>query len=136
MMATIAIVAALVVMDVAAGDRVCADGKTYHASDGDTYWHCPSRTKNRIVQFDAPELRGKCSRERAMALAAREALQRHLDTGRVVAHPFRSSRGPDRYGRVLVAPTLDGRPLAEILESEGHGKYWDYEDRGRRPTWC
>lgn len=96
--------------------------------DGDTI-RAGGRTV-RIIGLDAPELRGRCPEEIALARRASARLAQLLD-GRAWLTP----RGRDRYGRVLaVVRDRAGRDVAQILISEGLAR--PYDGRGPRRTWC
>jgi len=98
------------------------------AVDGDTL-RCGAE-RVRIVGLDAPEMQGRCARERRLAVAARDRLQVLVRGGAEIRRQPR----PDRYGRTLaVVRDRDGRDVAAVLIAEGlarpHG-------RGRRASWC
>lgn len=85
----------------------------------------------RIRGIDAPELRGRCDREKAMAAAARM----HL-AGVVGAGPVRLRRiENDKYaGRILAdIVTDDGTDLREAMLRSGLAR--PYDGDGRDP-WC
>jgi endonuclease YncB( thermonuclease family) len=104
-----------------------AEAATCRIVDGDSL--VCDRQRVRVVGLDAPELRGRCAEERALARVARDRL-RTLTAGGMTLRP----QGRDRYGRTL-AVVLDarGRDVATILVAEGlarpnHGE--------RRRGWC
>lgn len=85
----------------------------------------------RIRGIDAPELRGKCDREKAMAEAARA----HL-AGIVAAGTVRLRRVEnDKYaGRILAdIVTDDGTDLREAMLASGLARPYD---GGGRDPWC
>ncbi|WP_332310943.1 thermonuclease family protein [Novosphingopyxis sp. YJ-S2-01] len=93
--------------------------------DGDTAW--VNGEKIRLANIDAPEIRGKCSSERALAIAARNRLATLLRPG------FQIHRtGTDRYGRTLARITVDGVDVGRVLVVEGLAREWT----SRREPWC
>lgn len=102
---------------------------TCRAVDGDTLACGQSRV--RLIGLDAPEMRGQCPHERAIALAARRRLQDLVAGG---VH-LQASRSRDRYHRRLaIAFDSRGRDIASIMIAEGHAR--PYDGRGRRLGWC
>lgn len=107
----------------AAAIAVCpASGSRHHCvHDGDTVWW--QGEKIRIADIDAPELTGKCPRERQLAIAARDRLVVLLN-----ARPVTIQRsGRDRYGRTLARINNVG----EQLIREGLATRWP-----QRRNWC
>jgi endonuclease YncB( thermonuclease family) len=97
--------------------------------DGDTVVTA-SGEKIRLMGFDAPETRGECPRERAMAREATALLQRLAGSGLDLER-----YGRDRYGRTLaVARTPAGQGVVETLI--GARLAHPYEGRGPRGGWC
>lgn len=101
--------------------------KVSHVYDGDTFtvglvwkwrlvkWRC------RIMHVDAPELRTKDEDERRRAIAARDFLAGVLPT-----RVFRMRvHGLDKYGRLLVDPSVRGKALSEHLMQGGHAVAYD-----------
>jgi len=88
-------------------------------------------TKIRLRDIDAPEMRGRCAEENAMARAARDALVAMLAAGRVSI----AQVGLDKYGgRVLAAASAShtGDVAAALLEAGLVRRY----SGGRRESWC
>lgn len=93
--------------------------------DGDTFW--TNGEKVRVADIDAPEIEGKCSYERNLALRSRDRLAQLLDA------PFSLQRqGRDRYGRTLAVVVVANRSVGDRLVSEGLARTWT----GRREPWC
>ncbi|SRR5215204_1195853 len=108
-------------------------------TDGDTFrgrvqlWHGQTlETAIRIVGIDTPEIRGKCAREKQLALKAQEALTILLK-GHTV---FLSHIKPDKFG---------GRYLATVQTSEGMNIGQElikqdfavsYNGQGAKHNWC
>ncbi len=99
------------------------------AVDGDTL-RC-GRERVRLVGLDAPELQGRCARERRLAVAARDRLNGIVLRGGIT---LQRQRRPDRYGRTLaVVRDRQGRDVAAVLIAEGLARPYA---RGRRGSWC
>ncbi len=102
------------------------DGDTVEMSCGDG----PS-TNVRLTGFDTPETwKPRCASERARGDAATRFLSRILRAAEQIDPRI---MGDDRYGRPLVALTLDGVPLAEIMIDAGLAVAYD---GGKRRSWC
>ncbi len=84
----------------------------------------------RLRGLDAPELRARCEREKALAERARQRLEQLVVPG------VRLDRiGRDRYGRTLAEVRDDaGRDVAQVMIGEGLAVA--YAGHGRRPGWC
>ncbi len=85
----------------------------------------------RVRGIDAPELRGRCDREKRQA---RDAAEQAADaTGAGTVTLFKVT--PDKYhGRVLADVTLaDGRDLASVLLTAGAARRYD---GAARRDWC
>ena len=97
--------------------------------DGDTIWLAGE--KIRLVNIDAPEVKGRCRAETQRAAAATRALARMLDR-----QPIRIVRqGQDRFGRTLAAVATSTGDAGARLVSNGLAVEW----HGRREpvsTWC
>jgi endonuclease YncB( thermonuclease family) len=108
-------------------------------SDGDS-GRLADGTKFRLHGVDAPETGStkwyagaKCEHERELGYAAKaEVLDLTRGKTLVVSHSY----GPDRYGRLVVDISLDGRDLAGRLVAAGTHKTWDYDGGDRKPDWC
>jgi len=89
------------------------------------------RVSIRLRGIDAPELKARCLREKALAIVARERLVELVGEGRV-----RLTRisGGKYFGRMLAqVETLDGVDVQKLLLREGLVRPY----RGRkRKTWC
>lgn len=97
--------------------------------DGDTVVTAGGE-KVRLMHFDAPELRGKCPRERELARQATVLLRRLSASGLNLER-----HGRDRYGRTLAAAsTPAGHNVADNLIRAGLA--YPYEGRGQRGGWC
>lgn len=88
-------------------------------------------TKVRLAGIDAPELRGRCARERRMARAARSFVVRKLAAGNVTLRDIRFGK---YAGRVLARViTAEGEDLGQALVAAGLARPYR---GGRRGGWC
>lgn len=108
------------------------------AYDGDTVYvtipELPPELQDvsvRLLNIDAPELRGACEAEKAAAREARDALRAMLRRAReVVICPI----GWDRWGgRIDATVWADGVDVGEQLARLGLVRPYD---GGRREPWC
>lgn len=109
---------------------VCGYGKRVNCVvDGDTFWL--DGEKIRIANIDAPEIRGRCDREKRMA---RNATLRLADL--LQNRPIRiAENGTDRFGRTLAIVRTDSGDVGAKLVAESLAVSW----HGRRQpaqTWC
>lgn len=88
-------------------------------------------TRVRLAGVDAPELKGPCARERAMARQARELVAALVGDGSVTLRDVRH----DKYGRRVAARVAnpDGVDLGDALLARGFVRA--YRGRDRHP-WC
>jgi len=111
--------------------------------DGDTI-HCLlqlqpetlrmfARIGVRLAGVDAPELKGKCEIEKALAKKALETLRSLLPSGSAI---FLTNVDSDKYTGRLVASiqTGLGKDVAEQMSAAGLVR--PYAGRGPRPDWC
>ncbi len=152
----LAALVALVVGGVApgalgAGDRLAGplSAQVVSVLDGDTLevrvhiWLGQElRTRVRLAGIDAPELKGKCDRERDLARRARAYLLARLDPAAAGAGAgagagavrLREVRYGKYAGRVLArVETLDGTDLGQELVAAGLARPYDGR---RRASWC
>lgn len=95
--------------------------------DADTGY--ASGHKWRLLEIDAPEMRGACPAETRLARQARDRLQALMDGGYRIRHDGQY----DRAGRRLVHVVLkDGRDAGDVLMSEGLAQPWPNEGN----VWC
>ena len=88
-------------------------------------------TSVRIAGIDTPEMKGKCAKETALAIEARNEVQRLLKDGSIVLSTIKL----EKYaGRVLAhATTLDGINNADHLIDKGLAR--PYAGK-KRAGWC
>ena len=141
-----------------AGDRLAGplSAQVVSVLDGDTLevrvhiWLGQDiRTRVRLAGIDAPELKGKCARERDLAQRARAYLLARLDPldagdgaagdgaagdGAAASIRLREVRYGKYAGRVLArVETLDGTDLGQELVAAGLARPYDGR---RRASWC
>ena len=97
--------------------------------DGDTLWL--DGEKIRIVNIDAPEVKGRCRAESTRAATATRVL-----AALVSNRTIRIERdGKDRYGRTLASLSTSEGDVGSALVAQRMAVHW----RGRREpaeTWC
>lgn len=88
-------------------------------------------TRVRLAGVDAPELRGACPRERALAVAARDLVVATVSGAMVTLTDIRY----DKFGGRVVArvESVAGENLGSLLVSAGLGRAYD---GGKRASWC
>ena len=113
-------------------------GDVLQVLDGDTFnvnlhvWIGQNiETSVRIDGIDAPEMKGKCTKERNMAESARQEVLKLLSNGQVKIYDIRL----EKYaGRVLAkAETSDGVNIGQYLIKKGLAR--EYHGEKRQP-WC
>ena len=125
----------------AAGREVLAGpltGSVVNVHDGDTFdirvqvWLGQMvETNVRINGIDAPEIHGKCAKERSMAQSARDALADLIAHKNVRLYNVRY----EKYaGRVLAdVETIDGLKISDYLIKKGLARAYHGE---KRAPWC
>lgn len=111
---------------------ICSSGRRYTCVvDGDTVWISGERI--RLADIDAPEMDGRCTRERDLAMRSTHRL------ADLLSGPYEIRRGDpadgrlqDRYGRTLGVVRVGGTSVGTILVDEGLAQPW----RGRKAQWC
>jgi endonuclease YncB( thermonuclease family) len=94
--------------------------------DGDTVWF--GGEKIRIAGIDAPELRGACAEERALARIATDRLAALLSTGPVGI----VRTGRDRLGRTLARLTVGDADIGAAMIAARLARPWQPGHGG----WC
>ncbi|MBL4720678.1 MAG: thermonuclease family protein [Alphaproteobacteria bacterium] len=85
----------------------------------------------RLAGIDAPEIRGRCAREKQLAASARDALLFMLGDGPIVLHDVRYGKYAGRViARIIAA---DGRDVSETLQAQGLARPYT---GGKRARWC
>ena len=111
--------------------------------DGDTFearlriWFNQDITVSvRLDGVDAPELRGRCAQESALAIEARDALAAILATGEVFVRDLHTDKYNGRaVGRAIVVDRAGAfsDDVGALLEVGGYAR--SYDGRARSP-WC
>jgi len=87
----------------------------------------------RVINVDAPEIRGECEAERAAAIAARDALAAMLAGGPADICPI----GWDKYGRVLATVWVgEGTAAVDVGEELVRRGLARPYGGGHRDGWC
>jgi endonuclease YncB( thermonuclease family) len=146
--ATVALIALLAAAPASAADMASAPFPTpatlVSVYDGDTLtvdahpWPGVTiRARIRLLSIDAPELRGRCAREREMAVRARDRLAELAGPPgtRLELRGLKPDKYAGRYNAEVVrtgqAPAF--RNLGARLLAEGLARPYD---GGRRQPWC
>ncbi|MBD3610482.1 MAG: thermonuclease family protein, partial [Gammaproteobacteria bacterium] len=88
------------------------------------------RAPVRVNGVDAPEIRGKCQKEKPSARQAKQFTVKVLRDAKVIE--LRNVRR-GKYFRLLADVYVDNRSLAELLILYGHARPYD---GGKRAGWC
>ncbi len=88
-----------------------------------------ARTSVRVAGVDTPEIRGRCQREKDLAIRARDFVR-----ATVGAQVQLTNVRLGKYaGRVIADVWVDGRKLSDLLIAENLGRPYH---GGRREGWC
>lgn len=85
----------------------------------------------RIAGVDTPELRGKCSEEKNLAVKAKEFVWRELIFARNI-HLLNIKRG--KYFRIIADVEIDKEDLAKKLIDKGYAV--EYNGGKKTKNWC
>jgi endonuclease YncB( thermonuclease family) len=111
------------VVDVVDGDTIVVRARIWLGQEVET--------RVRLMGVDAPELRGACGRERALAARARDFVRARIDGGAVVLADVRYGKYAGRVLARVRAP--GGEDLSAALIATGLARAYD----GRaRASWC
>ena len=111
------------ILDVVDGDTIVVKARIWLGQDVET--------RVRLVGVDAPELKGACERERALAVAARDFVRARVGAAAVVLTDVRYGKYAGRVLARVRAP--GGEDLSAALIAAGLGRA--YGGRTRAP-WC
>ncbi len=135
---TIALIVALVPVAAAAAEIIPGpiNARVVSVYDGDTMtvdaepWPgLTARTSVRLAGVDTPEIRGKCQREKDLAVRARDFVR-----ATVGAMVRLTDVRPGKYaGRVIADVWINEQKLSDLLIAENLGRPYD---GGRREGWC
>ncbi|WP_428548922.1 thermonuclease family protein [Profundibacter sp.] len=106
--------------------------RVWQVTDGDTVkiWCNDGSYPARILAYDTPELKARCSSELLMAVRATLYLRWLLWRAKKITVKI---DGVDRYQRKLVILLLDGEGVARRMVEAGLACWYD---GGRRAGWC
>ncbi|MDA7428712.1 thermonuclease family protein [Primorskyibacter aestuariivivens] len=113
--------------------RESAGCKVWLVIDGDTVkMYCPDEgfVSGRLLRYDTPEMKARCPKELASAVAATFVLRWHLWTARDV---YANPRERDRYDRVLTMMVIDGEQAGRLMVNAGLARWYS---GGPRKSWC
>lgn len=111
-------------------DRVCYDGDTCYI----IYESLPESLQKmsiRVLGIDTPEIKGKCDKEKELALEAREFANSVFKTAKNIE--FKDLKWDKYGGRVLSNVYLDGKLYSELIIAKGLAKSYD---GGKKISWC
>ena len=104
------------------------DGDTMTV-DAEPWPGLTARTKVRVAGVDTPEIRGKCQREKDLAVRARDFVR-----ATVGAMVRLTDVRPGKYaGRVIADVWINEQKLSDLLIAENLGRPYH---GGRRRGWC
>lgn len=87
----------------------------------------------RLAGINAPEIKGQCADESAVALLAKERVVELVMGANLVI----DRSGRDKYGRTLATVVAGDREIGKILVEEGLAKTWEKKMRpGLANYWC
>jgi endonuclease YncB( thermonuclease family) len=112
-----------VVLRVIDGDTLVVRARIWLGQDLETHV--------RVGGVDAPELRGRCERERTLAIRARHFVEDHLSEGTVTLRYVAYGKYAARV--VAEVETAGGENLAAGLIEAGLARAYS---GGGRPDWC
>ena len=85
----------------------------------------------RILGIDTPEIRGKCDKEKSLALKAREFANKVFREAKLIEY---KDLDWDKYGgRVLTNVYLDGKLYSKMIIDAGLARPYD---GGAKKGWC
>ena len=111
-------------------DKLCYDGDTCYV----TMPALPkalSKMTVRILGIDTPELRGKCAKEKELAMKARIFANNTFREARVIE--FKDLKWDKYGGRILSNVYLDGYLYADMIINEQLAVPYD---GGKKEGWC
>lgn len=89
--------------------------------------------KVRIMGVDTPEIKGKCRKETELARKAKQFTVVFVRTSGDIVLSYDAYNMYDRYGRLLVYLSVDGKDLSKSLIENNLGRIYD---GGKRRGWC
>ena len=122
-------ISVIVTAIVCFGLSACEPNRIY-VIDGDTV--VVNHERIRLKGIDAPEIKGRCANERALAAQATEMLASLLSDRTVTIEPD----GNDRYGRILANVGTEEGDVGERILAEGLARKWTRKWGHRQEPWC
>lgn len=116
-------------IDVIASVVSVYDGDTLRVDVVDWPEIVGSNMPIRVHGVDAPEIQGKCAKEREAAIAARDYVRTIVDGQTVIL--VDPKRG--KYFRLIADIEVNGLLLSDLLLQSGHARAYD---GGPRTSWC
>ena len=111
-------------------DRVCYDGDTCYI-DVPFLPDSLRKMSIRILGIDTPEIRGKCDKEKELALEAREFANKAFREANEIDY---QDLAWDKYGgRLLTNVYLDGKLYSKMIIDAGLARPYD---GGTKEGWC
>ena len=106
--------------------------------DGDTFYIRCDRCQNgklaiRPKNYDAPEIKGKCDREKRLARQAKQTLVQLVRQSQIIELIPDPTRPYDQWGRLLADIYLDGLSLATTMINAGVARKYEV---GKPYSWC
>lgn len=108
----------------------CGTSST-HACVGDGDSFCLGKRRIRIRGIDAPERKGACPAETALAERSAAKLTGLLNAGPFVMAAVGGNER-NQYSRELRVLTRNGRSIGEAMVAVGLA----HDDRGKKESWC
>jgi len=111
-------------------DRVCYDGDTCYI-DVPFLPDSLRKMSIRILGIDTPEIKGKCDKEKELALEAREFANKAFREANEIDY---QDLAWDKYGgRLLTNVYLDGKLYSKMIIDAGLARLYD---GGTKEGWC
>jgi micrococcal nuclease len=111
-------------------DRICYDGDTCYISIS-SLPKSLHKMSIRVLGIDTPEIRGKCKKEKELALKARVFANETFRAAKVIK--FLDLKWDKYGGRILSNVYLDGYLYADMIINEGLARPYD---GGKKDGWC
>jgi len=110
--------------------NVCYDGDTCYVS-APVLPGKLSKMSVRVLGIDTPEIKGKCEKEKELALIGRQTANQLFRAADVIE--FKDLKWDKYGGRVLSNVYLDGKLYSDILIEKGLARPYD---GGAKKGWC
>lgn len=106
-----------------------ANSTEYKVVDGDTIKNTDS-DYIRLLGIDTPEIKGRCKKEKDMAIDAKKYLESIIYNAKEIKIIGNKS---DKYGRLLARVYADGQDASSAMLSSGLARVYTGE---KRSGWC